>query len=95
VVILAREFLVTGIRGYVESVVGEFPADAFGKAKMFLQCLAVGTALALAAFQVAPDVERLFERGGVWCVRLTLVASVGSGLSYVLKTKRVLAEVRG
>jgi CDP-diacylglycerol--glycerol-3-phosphate 3-phosphatidyltransferase len=92
VVILSREFLVTGIRGYVESVGGEFPADGFGKAKMFLQCLAIGTALALAAFQVDPDIERWFETGCVWCVRATLVASVGSGLSYVFKTKRALWE---
>jgi CDP-diacylglycerol--glycerol-3-phosphate 3-phosphatidyltransferase len=92
VVILAREFLVTGIRGYVESVGGEFPADWFGKVKMFVQCVAVGTALALAAFQVDPGVERWFEVGGVWCVRLTLATSVGSGLSYVLKTKKALSE---
>jgi CDP-diacylglycerol--glycerol-3-phosphate 3-phosphatidyltransferase len=92
VVILAREFLVTGIRGYVESVGGEFPADGFGKVKMFLQCLAIGIALGLAAFQVDPELERLFERAGFWCVWATLVASVGSGLSYVLKTKRALEE---
>jgi len=92
VVILAREFLVTGIRGYVESVGGEFPADWFGKVKMFLQCLAIGIALGLAAFQIDPQLERLFERAGFWCVWATLVASVGSGLSYVLKTKRALEE---
>lgn len=41
VVILAREFLVTGLRGYVESIPGaQLPADWFGKAKMTLQCFA-------------------------------------------------------
>jgi len=36
VVVLAREFLVTGIRGYVESLGLAFPADWFGKIKMVI-----------------------------------------------------------
>ncbi len=42
VVIVAREFLVTGIRGYVESRGLAFPADSWGKSKMVLQCMLVG-----------------------------------------------------
>ena len=42
VVVLAREFLVTGIRGYVESRGESFAADGFGKIKMVVQCFAIG-----------------------------------------------------
>ena len=89
VVILAREFLVTGIRGYVESLGGEFPADWFGKIKMMTQCFAIGTATGIYAFHLPVSfwgpVAEVF-------VILTLVTSVGSGLSYVLKTRQILAE---
>ena len=89
VVILAREFLITGIRGYIESVGKPFPADRFGKLKMVLQCLALGAALGWKAFEwgsLADSIE-LFARVTVW---LTLVATVGSGLTYVAKTTKLL-----
>jgi CDP-diacylglycerol--glycerol-3-phosphate 3-phosphatidyltransferase len=92
VVILAREFLVTGIRGYVESLGAQFPADNFGKVKMFTQCFAVGVVLGMHAFEW---VGRNFAfwstvaHGFVWA---TLATSVGSGASYILKTRRILAE---
>jgi CDP-diacylglycerol---glycerol-3-phosphate 3-phosphatidyltransferase len=92
VVIVAREFLVTGIRGYVESVGAQFPADWFGKVKMFLQCLAVGIALGLAAFEFPEGFERLWTEIGEGCVIATVVTSLGSGLSYVFKARKVLAE---
>ena len=41
VTVLAREFLVTGIRGYVESLGKEFPADWFGKVKMVAEVVAI------------------------------------------------------
>jgi CDP-diacylglycerol--glycerol-3-phosphate 3-phosphatidyltransferase len=91
VVILSREFLVTAIRGYVESVGGEFPADWFGKVKMFLQCWAVGIVVGLAAFEFPPDARRQLGVIGEVCVLATLLASLGSGLSYVLKTRRMFA----
>lgn len=91
VVILAREFLVTAIRGYVESLGRQFPADWFGKVKMLLQCWAVGIVVGLAAFELSPEAERWWGLAGHLCVLATLLASVGSGLSYVLKTRRILA----
>jgi CDP-diacylglycerol--glycerol-3-phosphate 3-phosphatidyltransferase len=95
VAILAREFLVTAIRGYVEKLGIEFPADWFGKAKMFLQCWAVGIVLGLAAFQFSDGVERWWGVAGELCVLATLLATIGSGVTYVLKTRRLLAEHGG
>lgn len=45
VLCLGREFLVTALRGIVESEGKKFPADVFGKAKMFSQALYIGIAL--------------------------------------------------
>jgi len=91
VVILAREFLVTGLRGYVESIGSEFPADAFGKIKMVLQCMAVGGIVWLHAYDW-PSAWFGFWSGLthvlVWG---TLLATLGSGISYVLKTRQILA----
>jgi CDP-diacylglycerol--glycerol-3-phosphate 3-phosphatidyltransferase len=92
VVIVAREFLVTGIRGWAESQGHSFPADWFGKVKMFLQCIAVAIVIGLAAFQFSPDVMRFWSATGEGCVIATLVASVGSGLSYVFKVRKLLAQ---
>jgi CDP-diacylglycerol--glycerol-3-phosphate 3-phosphatidyltransferase len=91
VAILAREFLVTGIRGYVESLGREFPADGFGKIKMIVQSIAVGGLIWMEAFSWPVwwyDMWRYVVDGLVW---LTLLATIGSGVTYVFKTKAILA----
>jgi CDP-diacylglycerol--glycerol-3-phosphate 3-phosphatidyltransferase len=89
VVVLAREFLVTGIRGWAESAGLEFPADWFGKVKMFVQCWAVGIVIGLEAFEFPPAFEHFWSPIGRGCVIATLVTSIGSGLSYVFKARRL------
>jgi len=91
VAILAREFLVTGIRGYVESLGREFPADGFGKIKMIVQSIAVGGLIWMEAFSWGSwwyVVWGYVVEGLVWLNRL---ATIGSGVTYVLKTKTILA----
>lgn len=93
VAILAREFLVTGLRGYVESLGREFPADGFGKIKMIVQSIAVGGLIWLEAFPWGDWWYVMWVgvvQGLVW---LTLVATIGSGVTYVLKTRLILSEV--
>jgi CDP-diacylglycerol--glycerol-3-phosphate 3-phosphatidyltransferase len=88
VVVLAREFLVTGIRGYVESLGTNFGADWFGKIKMVVQCFAVGTLLGMHAFEwVQPQLVfwSKVEHVLVW---ITWITSVASGLSYAFKARR-------
>ena len=41
VLVIGREFLITGIRGYTEARGHSFPASLWGKLKMFLQCATV------------------------------------------------------
>lgn len=92
VVILAREFLVTGLRGYVESLGGEFPADKFGKIKMVVQCIAVGGLIWLRAYDWSVGWYAFWEKVVVSAVWLTLITTMGSGLSYAFKTQRFLAS---
>lgn len=90
VVVLAREFLVTGIRGYVESLGLEFPADWFGKVKMIIQCVAIGVVMGLFAFDWPGPLHTFLSWAGHVFVWGTLISSVGSGVSYVSKTRRLL-----
>jgi CDP-diacylglycerol--glycerol-3-phosphate 3-phosphatidyltransferase len=90
VVVVAREFLVTGIRGYVESQGLAFPADWFGKVKMVVQCIAIGVALGIHAFAWPGPLRTFLEVAAQVFVYGTLVTTVGSGTSYVLKTRRLL-----
>jgi CDP-diacylglycerol--glycerol-3-phosphate 3-phosphatidyltransferase len=91
VVVLAREFLITGIRGYAESLGQKFPADWFGKVKMLVQCWAVGIVIGLEAFELSPQAEARWQVAGHACVIATLVTSLGSGLSYVVKARRLFS----
>ena len=90
VVVVAREFLVTGIRGYVESLGLAFPADWFGKIKMIVQCIAIGAVLAIYAFEWPAPLHAFLDLTAHVFVWGTLVTTVGSGTSYVLKTRRLL-----
>ena len=90
VVILAREFLVTGLRGYVESLGRQFPADWFGKTKMVLQCTAVGVVLGIHAFDFPSFANTFFEWTAHLLVWSTLASTVLSCLSYLSKTRQLL-----
>lgn len=89
VVVLAREFLVTALRGYVESLGSELPADWFGKVKMFSQCFAIGVVLGMQAFDLETPLWKSVAHVFVW---LTLITSVGSCFSYLARTRRFLLE---
>ena len=82
----------TGLRGYVESLGHAFPADTFGKIKMIVQSIAVGGLIWLEAWPWGDawfQFWKYFVMGLVW---LTLLATVGSGVTYVLKTREILAR---
>jgi CDP-diacylglycerol--glycerol-3-phosphate 3-phosphatidyltransferase len=92
VVVLAREFLVTAIRGYVESLGVKFPADWLGKVKMFTQCVAVGVVVGIHAFEFSPKAYAFWGEVGMVFVYATLVTSVASCVSYLVKTRQWLLE---
>lgn len=90
VVILAREFLVTGLRGYVESLGAEFPADWFGKIKMILQCSAVGVVLGIHAFDFPHPLNSWMEWLAHALVYATLASTLSSCITYLAKTRQLL-----
>jgi len=94
VVVLAREFLVTGIRGYAESQGFAFGADRFGKIKLVVQCIAIGALLGLFGLPWPDALVRPIEIIAHVSVWATLVTSVGSGLGYVVKAARLLGAPR-
>ena len=91
VAILARELLVTGIRGYVESLGMSFGADRWGKLKLVVQCIAIGVVLGLPALPWPGGLETVMVWVAHVAVWFTLVSTVGSGASYADKCRRMLA----
>ena len=92
VVVLAREFLVTGLRGYVESIGKEFSADKFGKIKMLVQCFAVGGTMFIPGFDWSEKWLAIWNPIETVLIVTMLVTTIGSGVSYVLRTRRLLGE---
>jgi CDP-diacylglycerol--glycerol-3-phosphate 3-phosphatidyltransferase len=89
VVILAREFIVSAVRGYSESRGVTFAATSAGKIKMFVQSLAICTVLfQLANLPQTPWAVYL-KIALVW---LAVVVTVVSGLVYVGRARRLLVR---
>lgn len=91
VVILARELLVTSIRGVVEGRGGNFQANAAGKIKMIVQAAAVPTVLAaMSIFDTSPQsAGRALIDGVVW---IAVAVSALSGVPYVVRGIRALRD---
>jgi|SRR5262245_15229372 len=92
-VVIAREMLITGVRGYLESLGHKFGADWLGKLKTILQCIWLGAVLVFLSLR-----DREWADGLVGPVELfhlvllytMLTATVLSGLQYCWKAVRIL-----
>ena len=91
VVVLGREFLVSGIRGAMEAAGIPFPASVWGKIKTAIQNVTVGTGLGYAAWFPEARWTELLTIGLMWA---TLVATVMSGVTYVLSARKFLGSER-
>jgi CDP-diacylglycerol--glycerol-3-phosphate 3-phosphatidyltransferase len=87
VIVVAREFLVTAIRGVVEASGRPFPADRLGKWKMVSQCWTVGALLSMVAG------TGIFYECAIFGFWVSLALTVVSGLNYVWKARDVLFGV--
>jgi len=89
VAVVAREFIVSGVRGYSESQGKKFPATVWGKLKMFAQSVAICAAL----FQLAnlPEVRWavMVKLASVW---VAVIVTVGSGLAYVNRARGLMSS---
>lgn len=94
-VVIGRELIVTGIRGYVESLGRKFGADWFGKLKTILQCLwllAVLAYLSSTGVAWAESSRMPLEMLHLGLLYAMLGATVLSGLQYCVKAWMVLGE---
>lgn len=100
VVVVAREMLVTALRGFIEQSGGDFSAKMAGKLKMVFQCLAGGFGLAALMYAngTAPGwltsllplaVFQMLLLVSVW---LAVLSTIYSGLQYVLAAGKYLAD---
>ena len=95
ILIVAREFLVTGIRGFIEARGIAFPASWSGKFKMIAQSVAVPALffhqVVSAGLPEFPWVERAARWLAVAVLAVTLVLTVYSGVIYVIRAARILS----
>jgi len=91
VVVLGREFLVSGIRGAAEAAGIPFGATFWGKQKTLVQNCAVGSGLGYAANFTGTSWVEVLTTGLMW---LTLVSTVVSGAAYVMDARRLLGSER-
>ncbi len=93
VVILARELLVTGLRGEAESMGVSFAAGWSGKMKMILQSIAIPTVILLVVnFKTGGD-STLSTAARVLCyvlVYITVFVTIWSGLPYLRRLRGIL-----
>ena len=90
-VVVARELLVTGLRGMVEAAGRKFGADWFGKLKTVLQSAAVAGVLALQTLRgVNADAAAALAPVQAALLYAMLAATVGSLVQYTVKAWRLL-----
>jgi len=100
--VVARELLVTGLRGYLEGENIAFGADWMGKVKMILQCVAIGAVLfdlgvakgspayllnAFTGFFV--EWGERFKMLAIW---VAIVVTALSGISYTWRAIQLVAQ---
>jgi CDP-diacylglycerol--glycerol-3-phosphate 3-phosphatidyltransferase len=100
-VVVSRELIVTGLRGIVEATGRKFGADWFGKLKMVLQCAVIIGVLLIQwlrtlesgrAAGLIPAVLAVLEPVQLVLLWAMLIATIGSGLQYLVKASRLLRE---
>jgi CDP-diacylglycerol---glycerol-3-phosphate 3-phosphatidyltransferase len=99
IIIISREFLITGLRLLASSNGIILPAEKLGKHKTAWQMITIVFFLALlAADDFAPVgsdvVDLLWSYGGGALVTITVVLTVFSGLAYLWKNRTLLSPER-
>ena len=89
VAILARELIISAVRGYSESCGVKFPATPAGKLKMFVQSAAICTILYQVANLPYTPWAIYLKIGLIW---LSVIITVLSGLAYMGQTRKLLAN---
>lgn len=88
VLIVGRELLVTGLRSQLEGEGRDFSANLFGKAKMVLQSIAAPLCLFCLWWTQTETLPAWLSISRNLCIWAAIVATIGSGLIYVLAAIR-------
>lgn len=86
VVLIAREFLITSIRGLAEAQGVDFRADWAGKVKMFTQSFAAGSVLVYLARQGQDEWVRITRDIAIWT---TVIVTILSATTYIVRARRI------
>jgi CDP-diacylglycerol--glycerol-3-phosphate 3-phosphatidyltransferase len=90
-VVIGRELLITGLRGIMEAQGIKFGADWLGKLKMGLQCailIAILAMLWLRTLSLSANLLSALHIVQLAILYAMLVATVASGLQYIVKAAR-------
>jgi phosphatidylglycerophosphate synthase len=90
VVIVGRELLVTGLRGFNESMGKSFGASLHGKIKMWMQSIAAPAILFLIARQAAGSLGPSAEWIKITLVWLTVIVTALSVGQYLTRSRHIL-----
>lgn len=87
-IVVARELLVTSLRGMIEGAGGDFSANQLGKWKMVLQCTAAITILLSLIFPTVAWLE-ILGQVSLWAA---VLLTVYSGYVYVVASVRLMRD---
>jgi len=87
VMVVAREFIITGLRGFIENLGSTFGADWLGKIKMVLQCAAL-----FAIFLALYEKNDVFDWARDIFIWWMLIATALSGLQYLWRAFALLKK---
>lgn len=91
VIIIARELLVSGLRGFAESKGTPFGANYWGKAKMVIQCITIPLIIkTVGSWRAYPWVMHIRDIM-IW---LTVIVTALSVIAYLTASREALAERR-
>jgi CDP-diacylglycerol---glycerol-3-phosphate 3-phosphatidyltransferase len=92
IVVVARELLVTSLRGIIEGAGKDFSASWLGKWKMVFQCVAVVAVLMCLVVAPASYSLEMVRTASLW---IAMGLTVYSGIDYVVAAARVLGSSEG
>ncbi|KHE92766.1 MAG: CDP-diacylglycerol/glycerol-3-phosphate3- phosphatidyltransferase [Candidatus Scalindua brodae] len=87
ITIVAREFLVSSIRGFSESKGVKFASNIWGKTKMFIQSWTICAILLYYAHFENISWAEYMVSAFLW---ITIITTIGSGITYVYSAKKTL-----
>ncbi len=92
VVIVGRELLVTGLRGFSESGGKSFAATLHGKLKMWVQSITAPAILIIIGLQVRGHMHEVGETLKTLFVWITVIVTALSSIQYIMLAKPMLEE---